>query len=224
MVAVSRMLLSISIGEKDRRSLTDVMRVALGHGMLIMICIAALLSLSARPLTELFYRDPADTVYGMTLMGFRLLPLCMPLAVVSLTFACYAQTAEKKALSVILPVIDGAVGVVLFSFVLIPSMKMNGLYVANILNGVLCTAVITIWAGLALKRFPCSLEDLLAVPEDFGASPDARLDISVRSLEEVVQVSGQIIAFCEKRGMDRRRAYYAGLCMEERPASAETAS
>ncbi len=45
-------------------------------------------------------------------------------------------------MSVVLPVCDGMIGVVLFSFILIPSMKMNGLYLANILNGVFCAAVI----------------------------------------------------------------------------------
>ncbi len=215
MVAVSRMLYSISIGEEDRRSLIDVMRISQTRGMLLMCGIVALLVLMAEPLTRLFYRDPADPVYLMTVMGFRILPLCMPLAMVSLHFACYAQTAEKKALSIILPIVDGAVGVVLFSFLLIPALKMNGLYISNVLNGFLCAAVILINAWIELKRFPRSLEDLLAIPGHFGAAEDARIDISVRSMDEVMDVSRQVIEFCGRRGIDRRRAYFAGLCMEE---------
>ncbi len=78
MVAVSRMLFSISIGEEDRRSLIDVMKIAMTKGMLVMCGIAALLILLAEPLTQLFFRDPSDPVYQMTVMGFRILPLCMP--------------------------------------------------------------------------------------------------------------------------------------------------
>ncbi len=215
MVAVSRMLFSISIGEEDRRSLTDVMRIALTRGMLVMGFIVVLLVLCAEPLTRLFYRDAADPVYHMTVMGFRILPLCMPLAMVSLHFACYAQTAEKKLLSVILPVTDGMLGVVLCSFVLIPAMKMNGLYISNVLNGFICAAVIAWNAWSELKRFPRNLEDLMAIPNDFGAAEEDRLDISVHDLDEVMQVSRQIIDFCSARGVDRRKAYYAGLCMEE---------
>ncbi len=215
MVAVCRMLFSISIGEEDRRSLVDVMRITLSQGMLIMCGIVALLVASAVPLTQLFYRNPADPVYQMTVMGFRILPLCMPLAMVSLHFASYAQTAEKKILSIILPLVDGAVGVVLFSFLLIPTMRMNGLYIANVLNGFLCAAVITVSAWHDLGRRPRSLEDLMAVPQNFGAAEDARIDISVRNMEQVMRVSEQIIAFCDRRGVDRRRAYFAGLCMEE---------
>lgn len=138
MMAVSRMLFSISIGEEDRRSLIDTLRIALTKGQLVMLGVVAFLVLMAEPLTRMFYQDAADPVYHMTVMGFRLLPLCMPLSMISLHFDCYAQSIERKRLAAVLPVIDGMVGVVLFSFLLIPSMKMNGLYVANILNGVLC--------------------------------------------------------------------------------------
>ena len=55
----------------------------------------------------------------------------------------------------------------------------------------------------------------MAVPDSFGAEEDERIDISVRSMDEVMWVSRQITGFCEKRGIDRRRSFLAGLCMEE---------
>ena len=215
MMAVSRMLFSISIGEEDRRSLVDTMKIALTRGTLLIFAVVAVLVSLAVPLTRLFYRDAAEPVYQMTVMGFRLMPLCMPLAQLSLQFACYAQTAEKRALSVALPMVDGMIGVVLFSLLLIPSLKMNGLYLANILNGVLCAALITFSARAALKRFPRSLEDLMAIPARIGVSEDERLDITVRSMDEVITVSQRVIAFCRTHDIDRRRTFFAGLCLEE---------
>ena len=215
MCAVSRMLFSISVGEEDRRSLIDVFRIVATRGMMLMAVIIAMLVLGAEPLTRLFYRDPSDPVYSMTVMGFRLLPLCMPLSVVSLHFSCFAQTTEKKVMSVILPVCDGMLGVVLFSFILIPPLKMNGLYIANILNGVLCALVIVAGAWISRKRFPRTLEDVMDIPERIGVEADARIDISVQRIEEVQAVSYQIIDFCRRRGIDERRGYFAGLCMEE---------
>ena len=43
--------------------------------------------------------DPADPVFDMTVMGFRLLPFCMFPAIESLGFWCYAQAIEKKKLA-----------------------------------------------------------------------------------------------------------------------------
>ena len=215
MMAVSRMLFSISIGEHDRRSLVDVMKIVMTKCMLIIIAIVALLVIFAEPLTMMFYQDRTSEVYQMTVMGFRLLPLCMPWSLVSLNFGCFAQSSERKKLAFVLPVIDGAVGVVVFSFILIPLLKLNGLYIANTCNGVLCFITIVIASVIARKAFPKSLEDLMAIPGNIGVSDEDRIDITVRSLDEVVDVSGKIIDFCKSKGFDGRRAFFAGLCMEE---------
>ncbi|MBQ1488576.1 MAG: ATP-binding protein, partial [Lachnospiraceae bacterium] len=177
--------------------------------------VVAFLITCATPLTEMFYQDPSDPVFHMTVMGFRLLPLCMFPAMVSLNFTCYAQTIERRKLAVVLPIVDGMVGVVACSLILIPMYKMNGLYISNILNGFICCAIIVIVAWVMLKRFPRSLEDLMVIPEGFSAEPDDRLDITVHQMDEVISISQQIIDFCKERGIDRRKAYFAGLCMEE---------
>jgi Na+-driven multidrug efflux pump/anti-sigma regulatory factor (Ser/Thr protein kinase) len=215
MTAVARMLFSVSIGEEDRRSVVDIMKIVMTKGMLVVLAIVAGLVLFAEPLTRLFYRDPLDPVYQYTVMGFRLLPLCMPLAVLSLHYAAYCQVAQKKVMSAVLPIFDGFIGVVACSLFLIPLMQMNGLYLANILNGFICAAVILIGAWLALKRFPRNLEDLMAIPENIGVSAEDRIDISITCVDEVVNVSQKICDFCKAHGIDERRSIFSGLCMEE---------
>jgi anti-sigma regulatory factor (Ser/Thr protein kinase) len=55
----------------------------------------------------------------------------------------------------------------------------------------------------------------MAMPQGFGASDDERIDVSVKSMDEVLTVSEQIVDFCKKNGIDKKKAFYAGLCMEE---------
>lgn len=215
MTAVSRMLFSISIGEQDRRSLTDTMKIVFTRCMAIMIGIVILLVVFAEPLTMLFYQDKSEPVYQMTVNGFRILPLCMPLSLISLHFSCYAQTIEKKALSTVLPLVDGAIGVVVCSFIMIPLLRIDGLYISNIMNGIICFAIVYFFAWAAGKRLPRTLEDIMALPGSFGAGEDDRIDITVRNIDEVVDVSGKIVEFCKSKGIDKKQAFYAGLCMEE---------
>lgn len=215
MVAVTRMILSINYGEEDSRSMIDVMRVVLIRGTLIMVGVAAALALLSVPLTRLFYQNPAEPVFDMTVMGFRILPWCMPPAVFSLVFASYVQVMEKRVFSIVLPVTDGMAGVVLFSLILIPVLGMNGLYIANILNGVLCAALIAGNAWIERKRFPRSIADCMAIPDSFGVSEDRRMDITVRTTEEAARISEKVMAFCREKDFDSRRAYLAGLCLEE---------
>lgn len=215
MVAVARMLMSVSIGEEDRKSLTDVMRVGMYKCIPLMCAISAVIIALGVPLTGLFYRDAAAPVYGMTVMAFRLLPICMPLSIVCMFFTCYAQASGKSVLVHILSVLDGVICVSGFSALLVPSMKMNGVYLANILNGVVCGLVPVFYSWIVRKQFPRDMEQLMVVPDDFGADESQRIDISVTEMTEVTSVSQQVIDFCKERGIDGRRAYFAGLFLEE---------
>jgi len=101
------------------------------------------------------------------------------------------------------------------SMILIPAMQMNGLYLANILNGVICFSVIVIFSRISTKKMPRNMEMLLAMPESFGISEQNRMDLSVRTIEQVVDVSREIMDFCTEQGIDRRRSYFCSLAMEE---------
>ena len=215
MLAVTRMLLSISIGAEDRESTETNVKVSLSYGVLVMGCVALLIILLAVPFTRLFFRDPSDAAYGMTVMALRILPLCMPLSVISLTFSCYYQIMEKKLWSVLIPLFDGFLFVVLLSFGMIPAFGMTGLYVANVLNGVLCFVAVVCFSIADTKRFPRSVHDLMAMPKDFGAGEGEYLEFSVRNAEDVVSVAETVQDFCMSRGIEHRRSMLSALALEE---------
>ena len=121
----------------------------------------------------------------------------------------------RQGLVHVLGVLDGVVCVAGFTAVLIRSAGMNSVYIANVLNGLVTTAVSVGSACLQGGRLPRSMEELMAIPHGFGAPEDERMDLSVRSVEDVVSVSERVQTFCLSRGIDGRRACLAGLAMEE---------
>ena len=215
MMAVSRMLFSVSIGEEDRQTLTDVMRVMFRRFLPLMGAVCALIILCAEPLTRIFFRDPAEPVYRMTVWGLRILPLCMPLAIICMHFSSYSQSAGKTGLVYLLSVLDGVICVAGFTALLIRRLGVNSVYIANVLNGVVVVLVIVGYAWMKTKRFPRNMEELMVIPDGFGVPERERLDLSIRSMEDVVSVSRRVQSFCLERGVDARRAYLAGLAMEE---------
>ena len=50
---------------------------------------------------------------------------------------------------------------------------------------------------------------------DIEMTDDEKIDITIRTEEEAVDVAQKIQKFCLDRGVDRKRSYYAALCMEE---------
>lgn len=215
MIAVSRMELSISIGEEDRQTLTDIMRVMFTRFIPVMCAVSAVIMVCAVPLTHIFYKDPSDPVFMMTVWGMRLLPVCMPLAIVLTHFVTYSQASDRMKFVNIASVLDGFVWVSLFTAVLVPLIGMNGVYWANILNGIMGLILIVLYSCAMNKKFPSGMDELMVIPDDFGVAEDERMDKTIYSMEDVVDLSQQIQAFCLERGVDERRAYLAGLAMEE---------
>ena len=215
MLAVSRLMMSVSKGEEDRQTLTDVMRVMFRRYLLLMGLVCAAIISCAVPLTRILFRDPTDPVYNMTLWGVRLLPLCMPLSIICMHFSCYGETSGKHALVHVLALLDGVVCVVAFSALTIRTLGMNGIYLSMTFNGIVTTLVIIGYSWKKRRHFPHSMDDLMVIPEDFGVSEDERMDLSIANIGEVVTISQKVQDFCLERGIDRRRSYLAGLSMEE---------
>jgi anti-sigma regulatory factor (Ser/Thr protein kinase) len=130
-------------------------------------------------------------------------------------FTCYALASGRHVLVHIVSLLDGFVCVAGFSAILIPAIGMNGLYYANILNGVVIILVFFVYACIRNRNIPRDMFDLMAVPHDFGVEPDQRMDITVRTIDEVVTISEKVQTFCLERGIDNRRSYLAGLALEE---------
>ncbi len=215
MLAVSRLMISVSVGEEDRRTLTDVMGVMFKWFLPLMFAVSLVLTLCAAPLTRIFFQDPAAPVYQLTLWGLRILPVCMPLSIICTHFVCYGQASGKQGLVHIVSLLDGVICVAGFTALLIPWLGMNSVYIANVLNGVIAALAFLVYACWKNRRFPRTMDELMVIPDGFGVSPSERMDLNIRSMEEVVSISRQVQAFCLVRGVDRRRAYLSGLSMEE---------
>ncbi|MBQ9061176.1 MAG: ATP-binding protein [Firmicutes bacterium] len=215
MMAVSRMLISVADGEEDRQTLTDVMRVMFRRFLPIQCMISVLIIAFAVPITHMFYHDPADPVFMMTVWGFRIMPICMPLSVIGMHFVCYSQISRKRFLVHLLTILDGVACVAGFTAILIPFLGIESVYAANVLNGIVVVLTVIVYATVKNGHIPRTMDQLMTIPDSFGVSPAQRLDVSVRSVAEVVLVSEQIMNFCERRGIDSHRSSLAGLAMEE---------
>ena len=215
MLNVSRMLIGVSVGEEDRQTLADIMRNMFRRFLPFMAAVCVVILLCAKPLAGLYYQDTASSVYQMTVWGFRILPLCMPFSIICMHFVCYAQVSDKQVLVQILSVLDGVACVAGFSALLVPVIGINGVYIANVLNGVVTTITIIVYAWIRKRKIPVNMEELMVIPEDFGVPEEERMDLSIRTMDEVVSISRRIQEFCLEKGIDSRRSMLAGLSMEE---------
>lgn len=215
MLAVSRLMFSVSFGEEDRKALADTMRVVFKRYLPVACAVTAVILLSSGPITRIFYRDEADPVFQMARSGLCFFSLCLPMNLIYSSFICYGQVSGRQDLVHLLSLLDGLVCVAVFTGILIPYMGMDGVYTANVLSVITTVLAVVVYAWVKTKRFPKTMEDLLALPDTFGVPQEQRMDLSVRTEEEVVTVSRKVQEFCTSRGVDSRRSFLAALALEE---------
>ena len=215
MVTVSRLLISVSIGEEDRQTLADIMRVMFRRFVPLMFVISGILSLLATPLTDLFFHNSFEPVYLMTLWGFRIMPFYMPFGIIILHFICYGQASRKPFLVNLLSLLDGVVCTSVYSFLFIKTYGINGVYIATVISNITTTLVIFLYSIVKNKAIPKNMDELMMIPDDIGYSIDDRLDLSIQNIKDVVSISELVHDFCVERGIDPKRSYLAGLSLEE---------
>lgn len=206
---------SVYAGEEDREGLLTLMKTFLKRGFGLSVLVSLALSACCVPLTRLFFRDPAAPVYAMTLTGFLLFPLSSPISTLTVGFSNYYHCMQREGIVRTVSVIDGIAATCLFALLLIPPLGMNGMWLAQILGCAACALVLYVYAAVYNRKPWCSLRDLMCFPDSFGVPDEDRIDISVRSMEEVVNISRKVWDFCESHGISERRKNCAALCVEE---------
>ena len=214
-LAASRLLISVYVGEKDVTGIKIILKTALTRGMMLAGSVALASAVFSKPLTKMFYSESAGEIFNMTRLGFIMFPISMILTCIFIVFSTYYQSLKRVGIVNILSAFDGGIGMVVSALILAPLFKMAGIWTAQILNGVITTIGIIIYTFLWNKRIPKSLDDYMVLDEGFNVPCDNRMDISIHSMDKVVEASKNVNDFCIGHGIDSKHAMYAALCIEE---------
>ncbi len=206
---------SVYAGEEDREGLMVLMKTFLKRGLGLEILISLVFSACCVPLTRIFFQDPAAPVYSMTMMGFMLFPLSSPISTITIGLSNYYHCMQRERIVRIISVVDGIIGPALFAVFLIPAFGMNGMWFTQILGCTVSALVPYVYAAVYNKKPWLSLREIMCFPEGFGVPDEDRIDISVHSIDEVINISKRIWDFCEAHGIGEKQKNCASLCVEE---------
>ena len=206
---------SVYVGEEDKDGLKELMKTFLLRGVTIVLTVSVCLSALCIPFTNFFFHDPAAPVYHMTMMGFLLFPLSSPVSAFVVGFSNYYHCQYHETIVRIISVLDGLVGVCLFAILLVPQIGMNGIWIAQILGGFLSVIALFTFVTVYNKKFPFSMDTMMCFPKGFGVPDENRIDLSVHSIDDVINISRSVWAFCESHQIEKRKQNCAALCVEE---------
>lgn len=203
-------LASVFTGEKDDQSMQMLMKTGFRFGILLGLAKIAVLVLGGKWLAILFGAE--GMMIRDTYVLIVLYSLSMPLNMVMVTFMNPYQSLGRVSLSNI---------IYLFNALLFPlgwcalAGKLwgtIGMWLCYSVAEVLTLAVIMLVSWKKCGHFPRTLGDYLWIPESGNVE---KCSLSLRTMDQVTNISQQLIDYCMSCGMDARRSKLCGLCMEE---------
>lgn len=204
---------SIYYGEKDRSSLLAAMRYGLKLGVALSVAAMAALMVSAPVLPSIFF-DRSDSAWEICRQMLLIFPSFLAFNTIynllTKGYQCQGKMTFLNGMTVAEQVLTALLAVAGAR-----ALGVNGVWIAFPLGQIVCIAIIGISVFLFAGKITFSLPDWLKLDSKFGASEDECLEFSVASMEDVVNISRKITAFCEGKGLDDRSGMVAGLCVEE---------
>lgn len=172
-----------------------------------------LVFLFARPIAQLFVETPIDVeLYVLTIRIYNL---------------WFLTSIFKTPPIGIYQAMDRVKEVALFTFfnkllyaviiVVILSKHVTAPYATLFAIGaeVLLILTMAIMFTVKAKRPPRSIFELCYIPSTLSAPREDRFKAVVTTEEEACKASSDMVVFCKSKGLDTKKAYYCGLCLEE---------
>ncbi len=206
-------LAGLYYGESDRESFIELYRIAFRIGEACFITIVAVIMLCATPLSNLFFEPGSDAWEmgrRMFLLGFLFYPVNI---FMSCLLNSYHAQGNMRLVNIMSAAETSMIGLMIA--VTVPFFGTDAAWLSNTWVDIMCVMIIVAAAWIIKKRISSQPAVLLRLSDRFGASPDEYKEYSVKSIDDLIDVSASAVAFCKERNISPRNAFFAGLCIEE---------
>ncbi len=206
-------LMSIYWGEEDRDGILDLFRSASKIGLICTVGFALIMSLFSAQLTGLFFTSGtpvAEMGRRMLLLGFWFLPFSYLFNLLMNSYKAQGRMLLVNVLSFLETAMIG-----LLALLTVPDFGADAAWLANTWSDLISLFIVLVSAIILWQRIRLSLPEILKLPESFGAREDEYVEFAIRKMKDVIAASETVTTFCRERGLDRKKAFWAGLCVEE---------
>ena len=213
---VAMMLAAIFYAERDRTSITELVRVMTRYAVILDAIVVAVGVAAATPLITLFLTgEESEAAKDIAVTGLRLFSLSILPSSLNSAFKNYFQGVNRLRLSEIISVLQNFVFTVLFAFVLSRFIGLNGIWLGFVCGESVTFLALSVIAWRHNRKVSFSAGAYSMLEPDFAPSPDDCFECSVVSVEEATEASAKICDFCRDKGFDRKMSMLISLSVEE---------
>ena len=212
--AVILMLSGIYYYEDDRKTLYDLLKLMLRYAIIIDVILTVVIFVIAPFMVKLFMSSDSGA-FELATQGLRLFALSLVPSSINTGLKHFFQGTDHIKLTEFISVLQNFACIAGFSFLLSFVVGTTGVWLGYLCGECLVLLIIyaIVWCHNRSGAF--TLENFSLLPKDFGVSDDYYLRATLRTMDEVVDFSAQVSAFCKKHNANSRCCYFTALCVEE---------
>lgn len=203
----------ILYSEKDSESLKKTVKTALRLLVTLGTLFSVLLFVFAGTVSGLYFRAGTEE-WTLGARAVRCLALSLLFNGCNLIAIQYLQGARKMPQVHTLTAFHRMIALTVFTVIFGKLFGVSGLFAA-IPASEAAVLIGYIAVSFLVNRKKSFWDALLMIPDGFGYNSENSCSFSISTVEEAVDVSERIEAFCRQHNADKRKGYFSARCMEE---------
>lgn len=216
LISACLMLSSIFYGEEDRDALNSLVKVLFKWVIFICLPLSIVYFFLAEPLA-IAYGVSGETELIQATYALRADALTIPFIAINAPFLAIFQGTKRTGYSYLVTALQSFVFPSLFVFVatrIFPE-DLTWVWFAITDGFIFYTFLHFAFAWIRSRHIGIDVNTLFFLPKNFGYKKEDSLRIVVNNITDALEVTHQVVKFCEDHKIDDRRKNHLAACAEE---------
>ena len=200
--------------EEDKTMLAKLFKTGVYYSLFINVIIMAALLVFSDFIISIYMQADPETC-ALAARSLRFCAVSLPLYGINNMLTNYLQASKRLKWANILMLFQSFVFAFLFALLFAGVLGTDAVWASYIVCEVLTTFIYVLAAAIKKKSFRVDAEDLLMLPDDFGAAPGDKMEGYIRNMDEVMRVSKCMERFCLSHGTEEKVAKAIALSLKE---------
>lgn len=211
----AQIISGIFIGEKDKKSILRLAKVAVKYSTLISLTTAGILILSAPFIADIYTPESDIEVFEMVAESISWIAFTLAFMSFAEMLQYFYQACGKFNLVNIMAFVNNVLFVVPFVLLLTPYFQMTGIWAGFFLSKLAFLLAIIFGICYYYKKITFKLEDMLLLPKEFGSPDNPQMNMKVNFKDDDLSISEVVEVFLEKHNINRKKTMFSAICVEE---------
>lgn len=209
------MMAGVFYGERDRESLSRLMKTAYRSCVAIETLVVAVVVVASPLITMMFVSPGQADVYNATVAALRIYAVYIPFYGLLYLFQQYFYATERFLVKYVVSIFTNLISICAVAWLLAKRFGANGVWWSFTVSRIAVILAVLAAVFIVLGKRIKEKDAFLFLPNGFDVGEDRRFNYTVTEPKAISELCAKAEAFCGKHHMNEKRKKHLSLILEE---------